>query len=30
VAGLAMYSGKLKKQAERQKEAVGWLGKMMK
>jgi cell division protein FtsA len=29
VAGLAMYSGKLKKQAERQKEATGWLGKIM-
>jgi cell division protein FtsA len=28
-AGLAMYSGKLQKQAERQKEAAGWLGKIM-
>lgn len=28
-AGLAMYSGKLQKQMERQKEAAGWLGKIM-
>lgn len=28
-AGLAMYSGKLKKHAEQQKEAAGWLGKIM-
>jgi cell division protein FtsA len=29
VAGLAMYSAKLKKHAEKQKEEVGWLGKIM-
>jgi cell division protein FtsA len=29
VAGLTMYSGKLKRQAEKQKEAAGWLGKIM-
>ena len=28
-AGLAMYSAKLKKHAERQKQEVGWLGKIM-
>ena len=29
VAGLAMYSGKLKKHAEKEKQAVGWIGKIM-
>ncbi len=29
-AGLAMYSAKLKAQTERQREAAGWLGKILK
>jgi cell division protein FtsA len=28
-AGLAMYSGKIKKQAEKDKQAAGWIGKIM-